>query len=462
MTLRPTNANPASWRDPAGFIFSSGGEFFRQVSKRYQTHYDALISSGLYENLVARGLLLPHEDVEPELALERGAYKILRPRQLELVSYPYEWCFSQLRAAALTTLEIQQIALQHGMTLKDASAYNIQFVAGKPVLIDTLSFECYEEGKPWIAYHQFCRHFLAPLALAARVDIRLLDLLRANLDGIPLDYASALLPRRTWLRFGLLTHLHLHARSVRSFADGKSAAKNREVSVNALRAVVDNLRQAVAKLHYRQRGTEWGDYYDTHNYSEDSFQHKQEVVAEMLKQIQPDTVWDLGANTGVFSKLATATGASTVAWDIDPVAVENNFQECCREGESRILPLRLDLTNPSPALGWAHQERMSLQQRGPVDLILALALVHHLAIGNNVQLPMIIEWFAGLGRHVIVEFVPKDDPQVQRLLASREDIFADYNEESFREACEQHFCIEKQIRLRESGRTIFQLQRRGD
>ncbi len=218
------SVDPGSFRDPNGFIFYRGQTLFRQVQRLYQPHYDQLMQSGLYEALVNAGLLIPHVEEHVDIALKTGAYRVLRPEPLPFISYPYEWCFSQLRDAALATLQIQMEALRFGMSLKDASAYNIQFRNGKPLLIDTLSFEKYEAGKPWVAYRQFCQHFLAPLALMSYTDIRLGQLLRVHLDGIPLDLTSRLLPCNTKLRMGLLTHIHLHGAAQKRYADQAGAS----------------------------------------------------------------------------------------------------------------------------------------------------------------------------------------------------------------------------------------------
>ncbi|MCJ7513764.1 MAG: hypothetical protein MUO23_12440, partial [Anaerolineales bacterium] len=198
----------ASFRDPSGYLFERNGKLFRQVNRSYQADFDRLIASGLYAELTGVGLIIPHIE-SPAAPDEPGlAYRVIEPEPVPFISYPYEWSFGQLQTAALTTLSIQKRALSKGMSLKDSSAYNIQFHHGRPVLIDTLSFETYREGEPWDAYRQFCQHFLAPLALMAHTDIRLGQLLRVYIDGIPLDLASRLLPRKTRFSFSLLTHLH--------------------------------------------------------------------------------------------------------------------------------------------------------------------------------------------------------------------------------------------------------------
>ena len=261
MTL--TNGSLAgSFRDPGGFVFAENDHVHRQVNQVYRDDYDLLMDSGLYEKLVGAGLLIPHEEVGIELARTDEAYKVLRPEPVPFVSYPYEWCFSQLKDAALATLAVQKQAFEHGMVLKDSSAYNIQFVRGKPVLIDTLSFEKYREGMPWVAYRQFCQHFLAPLALMSYRDVRLGQLLRIRIDGIPLDLASRLLPMRTRFRFSLLAHIHLHARSQKRHEGHAVDIESRKVSRLGFRGIIDSLESAVRRLSWRPTGTEWAEYYE--------------------------------------------------------------------------------------------------------------------------------------------------------------------------------------------------------
>lgn len=423
-----------SFRDPSGFLFHRDGVLYRQVAPLYREAYDLLLESGLYTELVTAGLLIPHEEVSTDLALSEGAYRVLRPEPVAFISYPYSWCFSQLKDAALATLSIQRRALARGMILKDASAYNVQFHEGRPVLIDTLSFEPYRDGETWVAYRQFCQHFLAPLLLMSRRDVRLAGLLRVYLDGIPLDLASALLPRQSWLRFSTLLHVHLHARSIRRHANAPrhEVSLDRPMSLTGLLGLIDNLEDAVRSLSWQAEGTEWADYESEHGYGEQGMEEKRRIVHDLLASIAPATVWDLGANTGAFSRIATALGARLVlAFDVDPAAVERNYLQARSAGEKRLLPLLMDLSNPSPAIGWAHEERLSLVSRGPADAVLALALVHHLAISNNVPLGDVAAFFAALAPALVVEFVPKSDPQVQRLLVSRRDIFARYDQQSF-------------------------------
>jgi 2-polyprenyl-3-methyl-5-hydroxy-6-metoxy-1,4-benzoquinol methylase len=450
----------ASFRDPSGFLFSRGGVLYRQINQAYAEDYARLMDSGLYEKLLKAGLLVPHVESQQSAADPASAFKVIEPEQVPFISYPYEWSFSQLKDAALATLSIQKRALKLGMTLKDASAYNIQFLRGRATLIDTLSFELYREGKPWDAYRQFCQHFLAPLALMSYRDVRLSQLLRVYIDGVPLDLASDLLPARTKFNFGLLTHIHIHAGAQKRYADKAVNTRVAQMSQQAMTGLIESLESTVRKLAWKPAGTEWGDYYENTNYSDHAFEHKKQLVHAWAQERQPARVWDLGGNTGVFSREAAASGAQVISFDIDPAAVEQNYRTARKNKEQNVLPLVLDLTNPSPSLGWSNQERDSFTARGPVDMVLALAVIHHLAISNNVPLPQLAEFFAARTRWLVIEFVPKSDSQVQKLLASRRDIFTDYTRDGFEKAFSAKFRVEKAEAVQDSERTLYLMESR--
>jgi len=450
---------PASFRDPSGFLFQQNGIIYRQVNLVYKNDYDHLVDSGLYQALVDDKLLIPHEEVGIESLVPELAYKIIKPEPIPFISYPYEWCFSQLKDAALTTIKIQRKALDFGMSLRDSSAYNIQFKNGRPIFIDTLSFGKYREGQPWVAYRQFCQHFLAPLALMSYKDIRLSQLLGVHIDGLPLDLTSCLLPWRTRLRFSLLSHIHLHARSQKHFADKPINGGQHRMSRYASLGIINSLESAVKKLKWQPRGTEWADYYQDTNYSPQAFEHKKTIVSGFLDRVKPTTVWDLGANVGIFSRLASDRGIPTVSYDVDPAAVEKNYLDCIANDETNILPLVIDLTNPSPSIGWENKERMSLKERGPADAVLALALIHHLAISNNIPLSKIAGFLSDISHSLIIEFVPKSDSQVQRLLATREDIFPDYTHQAFEQEFSRYFTTDDSADIRESQRMLYLMRR---
>jgi ribosomal protein L11 methylase PrmA len=448
------NAHPASFRDPAGFVFERETEVYRAISGAYKADYDCLMTSGLYEALTAKRQLIPH--LETDMPRPDGVALVIKPERIPFISYPYEWCFSQLREAALLTLGIQAKALDFDMTLKDASVFNITWRQGRPIFMDTLSLVRLKPDAPWAAYGQFCSHFLAPLALMSHKDIRLQKLIQTNIGGIPLDLASSLLPKRTWLKLGQLVHIHLHARSQKKHAD--SAVKARAaLDKKAFRNLIEGLRIMVEGFKLPDVVTEWGDYYNDTNYSPAQFQEKKDVVAVWIKEAAPGRVCDLGANDGTFSRLAAQTAAIVVAADIDPIAVEKNCRRCKKDKDEVTVPLLADLTQPSPGLGWELKERSSLFERLKPELGLALALVHHLAIGNNVPLPKICSLLSGLAPSWIVEFPDKPDSQVRRLLLNREDIFPDYNQPAFEAALKCFFDIKDKRHITESQRTLYLL-----
>ena len=451
----------ASFRDPSGFVFKSSGTLLRQVNGTYAGTLSLLKESGLYDSLTIGGMLIPHIEVGLEFAQSAEASAVLRPEVIQTISYPYEWSFSQLKDAALLTLNIQRQAIDHGMSLKDASAYNIQFHNGRPILIDSLSFEAYEPGKPWVAYRQFCQHFVAPLVLMSHVDIRLSKLSASFIDGIPLDLASNISRSHTRFNTKIAMHLHLHAKM--QSAKGNAVPKQESrtsFGKHALLGLVENLRSLVESLSWKPEGTEWADYYTDTNYSSEAMRAKKKLVTELLSQANPKikTAWDLGANNGEFSILATALGWNTVAWDIDPAAVEKNYTN--RRNDRLLLPLIQDLTNPSPAIGWALEERESLVERGPVGLVMALALIHHLAIGNNVPLSQVAAFFGRLSEWLIIEFVPKADSQVQSLLATREDVFPGYTEEGFEDSFADVYQIIRKEMIVGTSRVLYLMRRK--
>ena len=455
--MKITEIAPSSFRDPSGFLFTRSGTLYRQINKLYEKEYGHLMRSGLYESLTRDGFLIPHEEVSEPPAREDSAHIVIHPERIPFVSYPYEWCFGELKDAALLTLDVQKRALEHGMVLKDASAYNIQFRHGKPIFIDTLSFDFYKEGKPWEGYRQFCQHFLAPLALMVYTDVRLREFLRIYIDGIPLDLARALLPFSSIFSPSLLIHIIFHAKTQARFAgretkDHSSRFMNRKTMLE----LADNLRSSVAALQWKFSRTEWGEYYRETNYSSGSFSEKAELVEKMTERADPKTLWDIGANTGVFSRIASKRGVYTISIDSDPAAVEKNYQT----RDNNTLPLVMDLTNPSPALGWDHRERLSLKDRGPADMVLALALIHHLVISNNLPFSAVARFLADICKTLVIEFVPKSDSNTRRLLKSRKDIFPEYTKRHFEEAFSMLFVIKESVPISGSERVLYYMEKR--
>ncbi|HEX9665265.1 MAG TPA: SAM-dependent methyltransferase [Thermodesulfobacteriota bacterium] len=465
--MNPRNDNflnqmpsPGSFRDRSGFVFLRDYQIYRQVNKDYADNYEAFMGSGLYNELVKKRSLIEHEEVSIGYALSDDAYKIIKPRLIPFISYPYEWCFSQYKGAALLTLDIQRTAFDYGMSLKDASAYNIQFIDCEPVLIDTLSFEKYKEGEPWIAYRQFCQHFLGPLALICYKDVRLSQLMKVFIDGFPLDLVSSLLPFRTKTKFSLISHIHLHSKAQKMFSDKGFNDKKRTISRIGIISIIDSLKSAVQSLTWDPEKTVWSDYYDKTNYTERGFAHKREIVSMYLDELrEAKSLWDFGSNVGEFSRIAARKGLQTISFDADPQVVEENYLKATREGEKNLLPLLCDLTNPSPDIGWENKERSSLLKRGPADTVLALAVIHHLAIANNVPLSNLAKFFSSICKALIIEFIPKSDTRVQKLLSTRQDIFKDYNQECFEYEFKNYFSVLDSVLVKDSERSIYLMRK---
>jgi 2-polyprenyl-3-methyl-5-hydroxy-6-metoxy-1,4-benzoquinol methylase len=452
----------SSFRDPNGFIFNKDGEIYRQIHHSYKNNYDLLMQSGLYKILVESGDLISHS--ESDLPLEAGVYKIIKPELIPFISYPYEWCFSQLKAAALLTLKIQKKALDYRMSLKDANAFNIQFIGNKPILIDTLSFEKLDENRPWIAYKQFCEHFLAPLALSALTDDRLNKLSLININGISLDLAIKLLPFSARLKPGIFLHIFMHAKSQQAHGSSVLSSSNKKTfSINAFRGLLDSLESCIQGLSYKKSPTAWGDYYTENkcqSYNETALLSKKSLVSDFLETAKTKKLWDIGANAGLFSRLAAKKGIAVISMDFEPDVIEENYLINKQEGVNNILPLVIDLINPSPTIGWHNQERDSIFCRSLPDTVLALALVHHLAITNNVPLSMIAKLFADIGEKLIIEFVPKEDKQTQKLLQNREDIFDNYNEKEFEAEFSKFFTITMKKNIPDSKRSLYLMIRK--
>jgi hypothetical protein len=453
----------ASFRDPAGYVYRDNGMWKRVVTDAGAADYQQLMSSGLYQGLADESLLISHQEEAVPDGLR--AFTVLVPEQLRYISYPYEWSFGQLRDAALLTLRIQELALQFGMSLKDASAFNVQFRGSQPIFIDTLSFEPNTSG-PWVAYNQFCRHFLGPLLLMSEVSPNFNQFWKASLDGFPLDLVSSLLPKRTFARLGVLLHIHLHARMIKRYEGRTSKSSEKrppgKMTPDRKAALAGSLRDMIASLKPGRFETEWRHYYGKKagHYSSRAEESKKTAVGEALERVKPLLVYDLGGNVGEYSRIATERGIYSVCFDIDPLCVHDNYERAHKESNSRMLPLLLDLTNPTPALGFGLQERGSFVQRGQADMVLALALIHHLRITGNTPFRNIARFLSEITEFLLIEYVPKTDVMVQTLLGSRKDTFFDYDERGFHEAFDVFFETERSFPVADTDRTLHLLKRR--
>ncbi len=442
-------AEKSSFRDPSGHIFHLNGNIYRQINSSYQSAYDQLMSSGLYHELVERNWLITHE--ETNIPITEGVYKLIKPKRIDHINYPYEWCFSQLKEAALLTLGIQKAAIEKGMILKDATGFNICFVAQHPVFIDTLSFEKYDQTKPWVAYRQFCECFLAPLLLAQHAGAGMIRMLSLYPDGIPLSVCSQLLPWTSTLKPLPALHVHLQG-AIGSNGSGKNNTGS--FTKEKMLRIINHLEKGISKMDAGEKKTNWSHYYEETILQGDYLAQKKKGVIELTSNIEFDSVIDLGANAGAFSILFAEQGKRTLATDSDHLAIEHLFQES-KKLDLPITALVTDLMNPSPDLGWNNEERASFSARQKADLVLALALVHHLCIGKNLPFDMLFEGLSAYGKYLLIEFVPKDDEKVKLLLNHRKDIFDHYHEAGFIAAAEAYYSFLGVMEIGNMGRKLF-------
>lgn len=453
--MNNSNRHPASFRDPSGFVYKKDEIVYRFVSTTYQNDFELLQSSGLYRELVQKQLIVPFETVAENHFNSPDWFVTLQPQQVPFLSYANEWCFEQLKDAALTTLSVCRKALNKGMILKDATHFNIQFINSKAVHIDSLSFEKYKEGESWVAYRQFCECFLNPLLLASYCKLEVHKLMQSYIDGVPASIASSLLPFSTKLNTAILLHVHLQAK----MAKGKASAQkqSKKISSQDVLHILQHLESCIQKLELKESRSIWNNYYDETIISSNYLEAKKKLIKQWLDEISYQTIADFGANKGEFSKLCSQD-AFVVATDFDSNCIERLYKSTKQNKITNILPLVIDLTQPTPATGWNNAEQSSFLNRSKFDLALALALVHHLAIGRNIPMPMIAELLSNSCKTLVIEFVPKDDPKVQEMLSARTDIFMNYNKENFEQAFGQYFSILKQEVIPHSNRILYLLQ----
>ena len=457
LTLR--EALPSSFRDPAGYVFREDGTVKRAVTPYGSTDFEHFYSSGLHHRLLRHQSILDfHREPAPSGS---GLHAILTPEQIPFISYPYEWSFDQLRDAAMLTLQIQEEALACGLSLKDASAFNVQFLGARPVFIDHTSFEIDDAG-PWVAYEQFCRHFLAPLLLMRYRDPAWNRYLRADLEGPALPLVSRLLPRRTWLQPDTLFNIHLHARSQSGAPSNKPARPQPGLKKNILHSLRHAIERLAAPTGPPTGQSVWVDYETSRaHYTDSALDSKLSCVRETLFRLRPHLTFDLGANSGIYSNQAALAGSYCIALDSDPACVNQHYRaQRAARGQS-ILPLVMSLENPSPDSGFDLQERSSLVQRGPADFALVLALIHHLRLTARAPFTRIAAFLSSLTNEALIEFVPLTDPMAQKLLAGRSTGFDDYTLTGFQQAFDRYFTLQHCVDLPGTQRSLWLLRRKG-
>lgn len=459
--------HPGSFRDPSGYVFTHDDRVFRALGARGSEEFDAARSSGLLDIACERGLLIASASVSSNMQTEqfRGARgevleQVIEHPRIPLITYPYEWTFEQLRDAALQHLELHLLALAHDFDLSDATAYNMQFNVGLPLHIDVLSLRRYRDGRPWEGYNQFCRQFLAPLLLESIAGVQFQRWYRGSLNGLELDELKKLIPaRRRFTSLNFLMHVQLQTNAIKGASSNNLTDRTVRLPVISKRryiAMLEGLRDWIASLRPgRTRKTYWADYSRINSYAEQEKREKLAFVETMAHHWRLRSVLDVGGNSGDYSQAAIAGGV-THAWcldgDVDALAVAYRRRKSDSPG---LLPVVMNWVDPSPGQGWDTRERSTFKERLHADAVMALAVIHHVVIGNNVPLSEFVRQLFTCSDKVIVEFVPKEDPMVQGLLRTREDIFGDYTEENFIRLLELHSQVARVCRLKAGGRTLF-------
>lgn len=457
MTFNGTSEEGGSFRDPRGRVYNHDGRIFRTITSNAQSDYRKLVESGLYSRLVDKRWLTAA--VELRTSDEQTEALVVEHERLPFVTYPYEWTFSQLKAAALHQLDVHLEALNHGLTLSDASAYNVQFIDANPIFIDLLSFIQYKEGMLWAGHRQFCDHYLHPLLFTATFGIPFNNWLRSNLEGLSGQELVSLLPFRHKLFPRTFINITLPCWLQRSSSHNDAAiqrASKSRLSKVTLEFMLRSLRDWILSMNPKAGKTTWVDYYEaSHNYSDSESGAKHRIVSEFIARWVPTTVWDMGCNTGEFSETALAAGATRViGFDFDQMALERAYRRA-KERKLAFLPLFQDAANPSPSHGWNGVERKSLMSRKNADALIALAFEHHLVIGRNIPLDQLIAWLVSLAPVGLVEFVPRGDSNLDRLLRHREEVFDDYTEGNFRSAIEAVAQVDRVDVVSASGRKLY-------
>ena len=467
----PAIARPeaGSFRDPDSRVVWADGRVFRLLSESGLTDWRAFSASPLFAELLEEGKLVETHESE-DVPFDPGALDgpvggILEHEVVPFVSYPYEWTFGMLRDAALLQLELVRRSIEVGLMLKDASPYNVQFCGSRPVFVDVGSFEPLREGEPWAGYRQFCMLFLYPLLLQAWKDVPFQPRLRGSIEGITPAECRNLLSMRDVFRRGALTDVFLHARLERRYAsserDLKTELRSAGFRKELIVANVGRLERFVRRLRPPQSGSAWSEYGATTSYSEEDAARKRRFVAAAVAAESPRLVWDVGANDGRHSRDAAESAQYVVAMDADAVVVDRLYEELAADRTADILPLVVNVVDPSPGLGWRGLERHSLPERGRPDLVIALALIHHVSIAGNVPVSSFVDWLRDLGGSVVVEFPTPDDPMVKRLLSrKRPNDHPDYRRDWFERCLGERFDVVESTELGSGSRVLYHAQPR--
>jgi hypothetical protein len=451
--------NFISYRDTAARVVKKEAGYYRYIFHEYKAEYDHLMQSGLYEELTQKGLLIEHQEIQIDTD-DPKVYKLLYPTQISFQSYPFEWSYTQWKKAITANLHINQIALKYGMVLKDATPFNYFLTGGKAVMFDTSSFMFFKSGDKWIAYKQFCTEFLGPVTLMYYKGQKWSRLTRTHLRGLPLEFISKQLPLKSWFHLNTLLHIHIHARYTRKKINVASTNKNgfsKEKISSLFEMILSALNCWTTPYQYN---IHWFGYYQNDIESRKYLVHKEQVITNWLKKIVPNTLVDLGANTGKFCFIAEKIAKKVIALEADDTCVDGIENQIQKLGYKNVDAVVMDLAESTSNIGLLNKEIRSIYTRAQSDVVLALAIVHHLHVSNQLSFKQIAEIIALYSRrHAIVEFVPKSDKKVQLLLLDKTLDFSGYNDKNFINALLEWFDITEVVKLQDSERVLYLLEK---
>jgi hypothetical protein len=456
---------PGSFRDRTARVFYHGGHIFRGLTRTALQEWQALSASSFFRKFSETGALVATRQLDSAALPFRSDEPwagVLEHERLPFVSYPYEWSFEMLRDAALLQLDLVLAALDEGIGLKDASAYNVQWKGARPVFVDIASFYKRAHGEPWVGYRQFCQMFLYPLLLQAYRDVPFQPWMRGNIDGMDAEVCLNMLSARDYLRGGVLAHVYLQAKAQKAYnnttRDVRADLNKAGFDTRIIKANAERLRALVAGLEWKPKQSTWSDYVKCGHYEAADAAQKRDFVRDVTASRHWNMAWDIGCNVGVFSRIAADRAKSVVAMDADHLAIDKLYRSLKSENATNILPLVVNVTDPSPNLGWRNMERKRVDERGRPDLVLALALIHHVVIGGNIPLAEFVQWLRDLGGDLVIEFVTRQDPMVATLLRNKEDHYWDYTEENFERELSTRFRIVRRQPLGSGHRIMYHAQ----
>tara|TARA_B100000123_G_C25716406_1_gene422357 strand:- start:71 stop:1462 length:1392 start_codon:yes stop_codon:yes gene_type:complete len=460
------NWNKGSFRDPSNRIFESEGKIYRAIFNSGKSDYINIQQSGIIQKLINKNYLIDTDELDRGNKLYsheelKNVYIILKHKKIPFISYPYEWCFEQLKKAAIFHLDLQLYLLENNFNLKDSSAFNIQFIGGEPIFIDFFSLQKYNDGDYWIGYKQFCENFLNPLYLSFKKNVQFNHIIRSNLEGISSTTLNNLLSFKDKLSLNVFSHIVLQSRYEKKvLLDEKSSIKKfkklKKLPKKNLISMITIIKNWIKKFNIQNKKSTWSDYSVINTYKDFEKKKKIDIVKKFTNKIKPNLLVDLGCNTGDYSIAALENGANyVVGFDFDIESLNKSYDR-----SPNFLPLWFDAANPSPDQGFMQKERDGFERRVKSDALISLAFIHHLVIAKNISVKMFVEWISKISQFGLLEFVPKNDETIQKMLISKRDIYKDYNIDNLIKYLEYDFKIVSIDQVSESGRKIIEYSKK--